>query len=95
MVRRITNRTSESGYELQPCEEMAKEYIADIEEEVELNGETVTQIVGQIVRAAPNDGSGPTYCRLQYDDGRSYKWSGNYAEVDINTAEDDPKWILE
>lgn len=74
---------------------MAKEYIVEIEEEVELNGQTTTQIVGQIVRATPRDGSGPTYCRLQYDTGETYKWSGDPSEVDINTLEDDPRWIRE
>lgn len=74
---------------------MAKEYIASIEEEIELNGVIATKIIGQIVRATPRSGDGSTYCRLQYDDGTSYKWNGDHSEVDINTAEDDPKWIKE
>ncbi len=48
----------------------------------------------EIIRATVNS-TGVTYCRLQYFDGDSYKWSGDHAEVNENTTVDDERWIKE
>jgi hypothetical protein len=73
------------------------------EEELVIDGQTFSEtgMVGQVVRATPTSGKSPEYIRLQYDDGRSWKWlaplddwSGS-VEDDADSSGFDARWARE
>lgn len=86
---------------------MAKEVTVIIEEEQILNGVSQVVQVGHITRAYPanilvneewieNVSGVGEYARLHiYEGGYNYLWSGNLDDIDENTDEYDPRWILE
>ena len=73
------------------------------EEELIIAGETFSESneIGQVVRAKPIHGGGDEYIRLQYEDGRSWKWIGPLADwshdinVDADSSDFDARWVGE
>jgi len=58
-------------------------------------------IVGQVVRATHTAGNSPEYIRLQYNDGRSWKWDAPLDDWSDSVADDidssgfDARWARE
>ena len=70
---------------------MAKEYLGQLTEDIEVGNETVEEVVGDVVKATPNSGGLPTYIRLQLMSGLSYLWQGNVDDFNFDTSNLDPE----
>jgi hypothetical protein len=70
-----------------------REILQDITDEYTAGGETVTVLVGRVVKAAPDSG-GAQYIRMSIGD-ESWIWNAPVAGWNETVAEDDPRWIAE
>lgn len=78
-----------------------KVYEQDVLETIEIviGGETVqdTRVIGEVVRAVPNNGS-VEYIRLQFHEGMSYLWGaplGDWSELVSHDVAVETRWVLE
>lgn len=59
-------------------------------------GEEVVRVrVGGVIRAAPNDGSGPEYIRLHLYGEGTWIWGSLVSDWNDSVAETDSRWIPE